>query len=192
MEYKLASFNTKKSLAASLKKLACEKPFSKITVSDLIRDCGVNRKTFYYHFEDIYALLQWMLEQEAIDVVRDSNLSNDYADSFFFAIDYIKKNRRFLQNLYHSLGRGELKSFFYDDFIGIVGKIVDDAEKSAKINVSDEYKKFVTEFYTEAFAGSVLGMIDNDLLLENPEKEVLFLKSIIRFSIPAALKNSPF
>lgn len=46
------------------------KPFSKITVSELIKTCNVNRKTFYYHFEDIYDLLKWMLEQEAVAVVR--------------------------------------------------------------------------------------------------------------------------
>ena len=40
---------TKKALAASLKKLLEQKPFAKITVTDITEDGEVNRHTFYYH-----------------------------------------------------------------------------------------------------------------------------------------------
>ncbi len=52
------SYNTKKALADTLKELMTRKPFSKITVSEIIRECNVNRKTFYYHFEDIYIFIK--------------------------------------------------------------------------------------------------------------------------------------
>ena len=65
---------TKKALAASLKETMRHKAFSKITVKEIIQSCGVNRNTFYYHFEDIYSLLRWMLTEEAIDVVKHFNL----------------------------------------------------------------------------------------------------------------------
>ena len=55
---KLRLRKRKKTLAVSLKRFMEKKPLSKITVSEIIADCGVNRKTFYYHFEDIYALLK--------------------------------------------------------------------------------------------------------------------------------------
>ncbi len=54
------------------------KPFSKITVSELIADCGLNRKTFYYHFQDMRDLLRWTLRQEAVEVVKSFDLQNDY------------------------------------------------------------------------------------------------------------------
>ena len=53
MRHEVTTYNTRKSLAESLKKAMRTKAFSKITVSEIIGDCGVNRKTFYYHFEDI-------------------------------------------------------------------------------------------------------------------------------------------
>ena len=78
------TLNTKKALAASLKKFMKQKPLSKITVSQLISDCNVNRKTFYYHFEDIYDLLKWTLEEEAIEVVKQYDLLVDYpSDSYY-------------------------------------------------------------------------------------------------------------
>ncbi|CDE34103.1 transcriptional regulator [Ruminococcus sp. CAG:403] len=52
------SLQTKKEIAQTLKQFMWEKPFSKITVSEIIRTCNINRKTFYYHFSDIYALLK--------------------------------------------------------------------------------------------------------------------------------------
>ena len=58
MKHEVTSLNTKKALAAALKELMTKKPLSKITVSDIISVCGVNRKTFYYHFQDIYDLLK--------------------------------------------------------------------------------------------------------------------------------------
>ena len=51
---------TKNALAASMKKLMRQKPFAKISVSDICIDCGINRKSFYYHFRDKYDLVNWI------------------------------------------------------------------------------------------------------------------------------------
>ena len=61
MKYEITSLNTKKLFAEALKKIILQKSFSKVTVSELIRECGVNRKTFYYHFSDVYDLLKFYL-----------------------------------------------------------------------------------------------------------------------------------
>ena len=37
-----------------------QKPLNKITINDITEDCGVNRMTFYYHFKDIYDLVDCM------------------------------------------------------------------------------------------------------------------------------------
>lgn len=47
-------------LADSLRKLMVTKPLSKISIREITEDCGVNRQTFYYHFHDIFDLLEWM------------------------------------------------------------------------------------------------------------------------------------
>ena len=51
---------TKNALAASMKKLMRMRPFEKISVSDICNDCGINRKSFYYHFRDKYDLVNWI------------------------------------------------------------------------------------------------------------------------------------
>ena len=120
MKHEEISLNTKRMLAASLKKFMAKKPFSKITVSELIADCDINRNTFYYHFEDIYALLRWMLETEAIEVVKQFDLITDYEEAINFVMDYVEANDHILNCAYDSIGREEMKRFFYPEFTGII------------------------------------------------------------------------
>ena len=69
MQYHNAS-TTKKELAAALKQLMEQKPLEKISIREITSLCGLRRETFYYHFADIYALIQWMFEEEALALLR--------------------------------------------------------------------------------------------------------------------------
>ena len=64
------SSSTKEALGAALKKMMAVKPIDKITVKDLVEICGVNRQTFYYHFDDGYDLLEWVFEADAENAVE--------------------------------------------------------------------------------------------------------------------------
>ena len=66
------SFQTKKRLAQALKKSMAKKSFDKITVKELLEACDLSRPTFYYHFQDIYALMEWMFNNEMVDLLRKS------------------------------------------------------------------------------------------------------------------------
>lgn len=56
---------TKRAMEASLKKMLLQKPLDKITISDIAEDCGISRMTFYYHFKDIYDLIEWACAEDA-------------------------------------------------------------------------------------------------------------------------------
>ena len=56
---------TKRALEQSLKNLLLKKPLTKITINDIAEDCGINRMTFYYHFKDIYDLVEWSCLEDA-------------------------------------------------------------------------------------------------------------------------------
>ena len=139
------TLNTKKALAASLKKFMKQKPLSKITVSQLISDCNVNRKTFYYHFEDIYDLLKWTLEEEAIEVVKQYDLLVDYQEVITFVMDYVEENQHILNCAYDSLGREGMKRFLYADFIGILSTLIEGIEQQENIHADAEFKQFLCD-----------------------------------------------
>lgn len=56
---------TKRAIEQSLKNLLLKKPLTKITINDIAEDCGINRMTFYYHFKDIYDLVEWACLEDA-------------------------------------------------------------------------------------------------------------------------------
>lgn len=161
MKHEITSLNTKKALAESLKTIMRTKPFSKITVSEIITSCGVNRKTFYYHFEDIYALLKWTLEYEAIDIVKAFDLTVDYAEAITFIMDYVEQNDHLLNCAYDSLGRDGLKHFFVTDFREIIATFIETLEHEFHVQLEENYRLFLTEFYVGALSEILIDWIRN-------------------------------
>lgn len=188
MRHEITSANTKKAIAASLKKKMAQKPLSKITVSEIIADCGVNRKTFYYHFEDIYALLKWMLEEEAIEVVKGFDLLVEPEEAITFVIDYVNANQHILCCAYDSMGREEMKRFFYADLIDVTDSIVEGVEQELGISTPDNFKKLLIAFYTEAMVGM---LVDYFQTPEKYDRETLIceLLFILQNSIPNILQE---
>ena len=189
MKHEVTTLNTKKTLAASLKRFMEKKPLSKITVSEIIADCGVNRKTFYYHFEDIYALLKWMLEEEAVEVVRQFDFLVDYREAVLFVLNYVRANRHLLCCAYDSMGRDEMKRFFYADFIGIIQSIIFDTERQMGIHAEEQFKEFLSCFYTEAIAGLLIGEFTAKEE-HDPEQVVEYLSRVLKNSLPSLLASA--
>ena len=182
MKHEITTYNTKRTLADSLKKIMKNKSFAKITVSEIIADCGVNRKTFYYHFEDIYALLKWMFEEEAIEVVKHFDLLIDYEEAIRFVMQYVDENNYIISCAYDSIGRDEMKRFFYADFIGIVTSVIDAAEARLETKVDSDFKNYVARFYTEALSGMLIDWA-KDKDKHDREKVVGYLTTIIGLAL---------
>lgn len=182
MKHEEASLITKKSLAEALKNAMRQKPFSKITVSELISACDINRKTFYYHFEDIYALLKWMFEQEAIEVVKQFDLLINYEEAIEFVMDYVEQNDYIISCAYNAIGRDEMKRFFYGDFIGVISSVIDSAEEKAAVKLDPDFKVFLARFYSEAIAGMLIEWVQEKNHRDR-QKTMKYLTMILEKSI---------
>lgn len=55
---------TKRKIANSLVFVLNEKPLKKVTVKDIMSCENMNRQTFYYHFQDIYGVVEWMFRED--------------------------------------------------------------------------------------------------------------------------------
>ena len=189
MKHEITTFNTKKTIAASLKKFMEKKPLSKITVSEIVADCKINRKTFYYHFENIQDLLKWMLEQEAIEVVKNFDLLLDYEDAINFVLDYVEENKHILNCAYDSIGSNELNRFFHNDFNSIVMTIINRYEEIMGIEVDNNFRIFICDFYTEAIVGMIVRLLKNKHPYDR-KKLIEYLSLTIKSSLPAVIKEA--
>ena len=173
-------------MADSLKRAMQSKPFSKITVSEIIQDCGINRKTFYYHFQDIYALLKWVFDEEAIQVVRHFDLLENYEEAIRFGMDYVRENNYIISCTHDSIGREEMKRFFYMDFIEIVTSVIEEGEEKVGVVLDPEFKRYTAKFYTEALASMLIDWAKNGTD-QDYERTVLYLTSIVSSAVESML-----
>ena len=145
---------TKRALVASLKDLLAEKPLDKITVTDLTEHCGVNRMTFYYHFKDIYDLVEWAYIESATRALAGQKTYDTWQQGFLQILQAVQKDKVFVTKVYHSISREHIENYLYrltyDLMIGVV------EEKAAGMTVRPEDKEFIANFYKYAFVGLTL------------------------------------
>lgn len=152
MKESVSAKRTKEAFAQALKQSVRKKPLSKVTVSELVQACGVNRKTFYYHFQDLYDLLAWTLEAEAMEVVRQFRLPMDYERAIRYVMEYVERNDYLICCAYDVMGREQMKRFFYADF----AEVITAAVEGAGITAGPGLQSFAVEFYTDAIADTLI------------------------------------
>lgn len=85
------------------------------------------------------------------------------------------------------MGRDELKRFFYNDFVSLVRNVISDTEKQTGIFVSDDFKAFICDFFTEAIAGMLVnGFKEKNKIRKN---NVIRNITVILHSLPDILKR---
>lgn len=160
---------TKRALAASLKRLLAEKPLSKITITDITEDCEVNRQTFYYHFKDIYDLVEWIYTSEAAKALDGKKTHDTWQQGFLQIFMYVSENKNFIINTYGSLSRAHLDRFLLEETYQLLIGVVE--ELAADIPVREDDKQFIANFYKYGFVGQMLEWIGKGMK-EKPEEIV--------------------
>lgn len=141
-------------MAETFKTVSREKNFSEITISELLEVSGLEREVFEQYFDDLHDLLRWILEQESVAVIRQYQLLSRLEDIIYYTIDYVEKNPHITCCIQDPWGREALKEFFTTNLYRAVEDAVYSGDEKGEI--SQEYKKFLADFYTEALAGSLV------------------------------------
>lgn len=158
---------TKQALEASLKKLLLHKPLNKITINDITEDCGVNRMTFYYHFKDIYDLVEWILERDAARLMENDRSFDTLRDAFYTVLLRVQANKTIVMNLCRALRREQVEQYLYRLMDPIMHDFAD--QEGQGLCVSETDKQFVLDFYKYAMVGMMLEWIRCDLKTDPAE-----------------------
>ncbi|MBN2795282.1 MAG: TetR family transcriptional regulator C-terminal domain-containing protein [Clostridia bacterium] len=177
---------TKKALENALKALLLKKPLDKITINDLTQECGVNRMTFYYHFKDIFDLVEWSCIEDAAKALDGKKTYDTWQQGFLQIFDAVLENKPFIMNVYHSVSREQVERYLYEVTYKLLIDVVE--EKAKGMQVKTEEKKFIADFFKFAFVGLMLDWIKNGMK-ENPERIVDRINTLIRGDIIHALNN---
>lgn len=183
---KIMSDITKRAISASLKKLLREKKLNKITVQDIADDCGINRQTFYYHFQDIYDLVEWTCIEDTEKVLKENRTYATWQEGFLAVFYLAKEDKTFIENIYRSVSLELLEQYLYRLVYPLLKNVVD--EKAKNYTVRDENKKYIADFYKYAFVGVLLEWIRNDMR-ESPESITDRVSKIVSGAIETAFNN---
>ena len=175
---------TKRALEASLKNLLLQKPLSKITISDITEDCGINRMTFYYHFKDIYDLVEWSCQEDASKALAGNKTYETWQQGFLQLFKAVQDNKPFIMNVYHSVSREQVENYLYKVTYDLLEGVVE--EQAQGMSVRDEDKAFIATVYKYAFVGLMLDWIKHDMK-GDPKEIIDRLDRVIHGSVAAAL-----
>jgi len=181
------SYNRKKQMADSLKKLMAQKSLQKITIQEIADDCGMNRYTFYYHFKDIYDLLAWMFQEEALSLIQKSDNCLTWQDGFQLFLRTIQENKEVCKCALNSLGQEALRNMFYQEVTHLMGLFLADIRGSHQ--VSEDYQHFLGDFYIAALSGTVMEWVRRDM--DMPEETIMtYLRLILDDQIEKAFQRA--
>ena len=163
--------STKKALAAALKKMMEVKPIDKVTIKDLVEQCGVNRQTFYYHFDDVYDLMEWIFEEDANAALPQKVIYENWSEDVVKWFKYLKDNSSFVLNVYNSNSRLYMLRYIRSRLEECVRSFTDIV--SADRNLDKQDYEFIVSLYTECVVGAISRWLDYGMILPkeiNPKK----------------------
>lgn len=177
----MSSDMTKRLMVQSLKKYMAKKPLEKISVREITEDSGVNRQTFYYHFEDIYDMVKWMYQEEAVKLVAEHEGVLLWQDGILQLFRYIEENKAVCLCALNSLGHQHLKRFFYDDIHAAIERTFLSITERVP-NIPKDYAGFLIHYYSIALAALIESWLLGDIK-QTPEELIEFIDITINDQI---------
>lgn len=177
---------TKYDLEASLKKLLLQKPLDKITISDLTADCGISRMAFYYHFKDIYDLVEWVCLEDAQRALQGKKTYDTWQEGLEQIFEAVLENKPFILNVYRSVSREQIENYLFQLTRALIRGVVE--EKAVGTGLSEEEKEFIADFYKYSFVGVMLDWVRGGMK-EPPEQVVGRVSQMTHGQLRSAIEN---
>ena len=160
--------HTQKAIIESFMELLQKKSLDKITVKDIIEATEINRNTFYYHFQDIYDLLENAFEEEAIKFRSEADPKNNFYEEYIRTVNFLLDHSDAIIHIYNSKSRDVIKTYLESAASFFIGRFVEEAAEGSKL--SENGKNYIIYFYTDAIIGITLRWIEGSMM---DSKEVL-------------------
>jgi len=176
------SLITKRAIGTALKKLCVSKPFHKITVSDITDSCGLNRQSFYYHFQDKFELLNWVYYDEAFSKVIEEITLENWNQRMLLLLQIMKQD----QGFYTATIKDQEKNF--SEYLFKIARTLfleAIASLDRKESLTEEHKSFYAEFLAHGLTGTVVTWARRGMK-ESPEHISSLLQSMVETSEKAA------
>ena len=161
-------------------------PIDSITVKSLVAETEMNPKTFYYHFKDIYDLVEWSCQEDASRALAGKKTYETWQQGLLQIFEAVLDNKPFILNVYRSVSREQVETYLYKLTYDLLEGVVE--EQAQGMSVRQEDKDFIATLYKYMFVGLMLDWVKSDMK-GDPHTMVERLEQVVHGSIRAALER---
>lgn len=137
---------TKNALINSFMKILKEKNFDKITINDITADCGVARMTFYYHFEDIYDMVSYIIQEKLRAFVNKDFTYETWRQDYMAVYEAVLTEKVFFSKIFSSIDLRVIQSYLYTFARQYVLGIIDEQAKRLELTLNEKSEKWFALF----------------------------------------------
>ena len=177
---------TKVAMSNALKEQLKKKKLSKITINDIASACNISRMTFYYHFQDIYDLTEWTLEEAAGRAIGENRTYESLQQGFEGLLRELQANQTLILNIYRSMDREMIERYLLKKAESLLMPVVE--HESHGLPVNEENKRRVAIFYSYAFLGVLMEWIGKGMAAP-PREVVKMVSAIVQGDFRNSLEN---
>ena len=153
---------TQKFIMSTFMQLLESESLDKITVRDIVEECEINRNTFYYHYSDIYDLLDDVFRVETEKFMsEDVDENTTFGEEYESAACFVLKYKKAILHIYDSKKRDVLQNYLETLAFSFISRFV--KKEADGYGLPDEDIDYITGFYTHAIVGNTLGWIKRKL-----------------------------
>lgn len=183
----MAKNYTKNLIKQEFIKLLNKKSLHNITVTEIAKQCKIERKTFYYHYENLPQLVKEIFDEELEDVIEEFNETLSWEESFISATKFILENKKVVKHMYESDYKVELEKYIFSISGEIMRKYVRRVAKDTKAQEIDI--KLIAFFYQCALSSSLIQWVATDMKTD-PKLITRRLGKLMDGNILESLKRS--
>ena len=150
---------TKAVIAEAYLQLAKKKGPDKVSVKDISEVCKISRQAFYYHFQDVPDLIQWIFERKLTDTAEAASRTEDPRQALMLLIDSFTENDALIKKLLISRYYDQLHQIFFKDLQSCIIYLIN--QKRPDLALSHENTKTALVFFTYGLTGVLLDHIED-------------------------------
>ena len=156
----MANF-TRRAIKESFLKLLNQRPLSQITVKDIVEDCGINRNSFYYHFEDLPALVEEIAGERVQTLIENHPTIGSLEECCDAVVEFVMENKRAVYHIYNSVSRETLEHYLMDACQYIVDTYLSKELEGSRL--SEEERQTLIRFHKCGCFGTVIDWLNGGM-----------------------------
>ncbi len=152
---------TKREIKTTFLNMLEEMPLNQITVKSLVTECGINRNSFYYHYQDIPALIEEIITEVADEIIGMYSTIDSMETGLKAILEFASTKRKAILHIFNSVNR----DLFENDLWKVCEYVVIQYLKPilSKGNMSEFDQEIVIRFYKCECFGFAIDWLNNGM-----------------------------